>query len=105
MTDVSIRVDTTGDTIRITVVGEIDLDNVQRVESEIAAGVTNLATEVSIDLADVTYLDSTAVRMLFDLAHRFDSTRTALTLVAPLGTIARRVIDLSGLTQVTTVHP
>jgi anti-anti-sigma factor len=50
--------------------GEIDRANVAAVDEQIRAAVSGQRTAVSVDLADVSYLDSTGKQLLFDLALR-----------------------------------
>src|SRR6185295_15227607 len=52
-----------------------------------------------VDLTGTTYLDSTAVRLLFDLAVRLQARRRRLRLVVSDATIVRRVLVLTKLDQ------
>jgi anti-anti-sigma factor len=105
MSDAMVRASGTGDSVWLAVSGEVDVSNVNAIEAEITAAVTNLASEVVIDLTDVAYMDSSGVRMLFGLAQGLRTTRTDLVVRAPHGTVARRVLDLSGLSTVARLEP
>jgi stage II sporulation protein AA (anti-sigma F factor antagonist) len=83
--------------------GEIDLTNRDRVADEVNGAITNTTTEAVVDLTEVTYLDSTALRFLFALADRLERMQVDLRIVSPAGSITRRVIELTGLDQVAQV--
>ena len=88
------------DSVEVTVRGEIDLSNADDLERELASALTPART-VTIDLREVTYIDSSGVRLLHHLAATLTS-GTALTVVAPRGTFAGGVLRLTqfpGLTD------
>lgn len=105
MTDATVTVTTDGERVSIVVAGEIDLANAGTVEEQIHQAITNQVTTASIDLSDVTYLDSAGLRILFTLAARLPVLQIALVLVAPVGSPARRVIELSGLDTLSSLQP
>ena len=70
--------------ICIAVSGEIDLSNVAAVERQIFDAVTNQLTAVSVDLGELTYLDSAGLRVLFALGARLDTLQIDLELIVPL---------------------
>jgi stage II sporulation protein AA (anti-sigma F factor antagonist) len=96
-----------GDAARvwIAVDGDIDLATAARVEAEILAAIDNRATTVTVDLTNVDYLDSAGLRVVFRLATRLTELRTDLEVVAPPGSISRRVIELSGFDGIGTLRP
>jgi len=80
--------------------GEIDLGNVSTVEEQIYAAVSGrpiVVLVVSVDLTNLTYIDSVGTRLLFDLASHLRRLRIALKLIAPFESPARRLIQFSGL--------
>lgn len=81
----------------IAISGEIDLANAADVEKNILAAISDRATGVSIDLTDLTYMDSAAVQILFRVAERTEDLQIPLKLVAPLDSNAHLVIVYSGL--------
>ena len=91
--------------VEIVLRGEIDLENAAGVGEMIQAAILNRTTAARIDLSDVSYIDSAGLHVLFELAARLPTLQITLELVAPPGTQARRVMELSGLTSVVTVHP
>jgi anti-anti-sigma factor len=75
-------------------IGEIDLANAQPIGSLIAGAVANDAAGVVLDLSDTTYLDSSGVHLIFDLAERLSARQQRLALAVPEGARIRRVLDL-----------
>ena len=105
MTGVDVKVEAAGESVRVILVGDVDLANVEMVAAEVHAAITNQVTAATVDLSNVGYLDSAGLRVLFELAVRLPTLQIALTLVSPAGSPARRVVDMSGLSAVTTVVP
>ena len=105
MTGVAVKVEATGNEVLVLVAGDVDMANIDVVEAELLAAITNRVTVATIDLTDVTYLDSAGLRLLFGLATRLPLLQITLRLVAPRGSPARRVIELSGLATLTQVDP
>jgi stage II sporulation protein AA (anti-sigma F factor antagonist) len=100
------RVDTSAEngSVRISLSGEIDLANVTAVEEEILAAVSGQLTAVSVDLTNLTYIDSVGIRLLFDLVSNLEKSHIVLVLIAPFGSPTRRMIKLSGLEPFVTLH-
>jgi anti-anti-sigma factor len=91
--------------VRFVLSGEIDLENAGTVEEQLAAGITNHTVRVWLDLGAVDYLDSAGLRVLFHLVDRLSTLQIAATLVAPLDSPSRRVIELSGLAMLVPLDP
>jgi anti-anti-sigma factor len=105
MTDAKVEVSAEDRSMRISLSGEIDLANAAAVEDEIRAAVSNQPAIVSVDLTDLTYMDSAGVRILFTLASRLQALRIALELIVPLGSSTRRLIELSGFESLAALKP
>ena len=98
MTDATVQVDPNADGgVRITVTGEIDMDNAAQVEQQILAAITNQLTTVTLDLGGLDYIDSAGLQVLFTLGTRLDTLQIGFQLVVPLESPIRRTIDLCGL--------
>jgi len=82
--------------VRIRITGEIDLDNAETVEEQLAAAIPNATRTVVLELGDLQYLDSAGLRVLFALAARLEVLQISLRVEVPPGTPARRVLQLSG---------
>jgi anti-anti-sigma factor len=102
---VRVHADNGGAGLLIEVDGAIDLSSAPAVESEILGAISNQATSVTVDLSSVDYLDSAGLRVVFALATRLAELRTELVIAAPIGSISRRVLDLSGFSAIGTLRP
>lgn len=83
--------------------GEIDLSNADALAEVAEGAVPNTARGLVLDLSDVTYLDSTGLRLVFRLARRLGDRQQALRLVVPDGARISRVLDFAGVTTVAEV--
>ncbi|NTY60502.1 STAS domain-containing protein [Mycolicibacterium sphagni] len=77
--------------------GEIDLANVGEFQDVMAKAAADAAA-LTVDLADISYCDSAAVRALFALAAT-----TELTMIVALEGPIRTLLAISGLDRVATV--
>jgi stage II sporulation protein AA (anti-sigma F factor antagonist) len=84
------------------ITGEVDISNVDDVTRRLIS-LPNFAPGLVVDLRLVTYMDSTGVSMLHDLAGRLRERSQKLIVVCPPGSPPRRVLELTGLITRTTV--
>jgi anti-anti-sigma factor len=77
--------------------GEIDLSNVEDLRARLVAAVSHDSESLVLDLTETTYLDSTGVRLLFELADRLQDRRQQLRLVVTDAALVRRVLVLTQL--------
>ena len=77
--------------------GDIDLANVNEFSEVLDSAATNSDT-ITVDLSDVTYCDSAAVRALFAVAAT-----TKLALIVPATGPILTLLSISGLDRVATV--
>lgn len=84
--------------------GEIDLSNASIVRTEILDALSHTAAGIVLDLTETTYLDSSGVRLLFDLAERLQARRQRLALVVTHTALVRRVLVLTKLDDAVPVH-
>ncbi len=82
------------------VVGEVDLANVEDMESEIAVAIKPEMRGLVLDLRPTTYLDSTGIRMIFHLAQRLQDRRHDLRLVVDADTLVHRVLAVTQMHDV-----
>jgi len=80
--------------------GEIDLSNAQSVREQLLAAVPNTASELVLDLSETEYLDSSGVRLIFELADRLRSRGQKLAIVVPDHSHVRRVLVLTEVQRV-----
>ena len=88
------------DTVVAAVSGEIDGSNAGEVQRAVAEHVPTTARSLVIDLSQTSYIDSTGVELLFELARRLSSRRQAFTVVVPHGSGVRRVLELCDIASV-----
>jgi stage II sporulation protein AA (anti-sigma F factor antagonist) len=74
--------------------GEIDLSNAEELQGRIYREVRGVPLAM-VDLADVAYIDSQGLRLLKRLSDQLGSEGAKLEVVAPTGTIARDVLELT----------
>lgn len=82
--------------VTVSVRGELDLSQTQRLRSAVA-GAFELGDEIVLDLSGVTFIDSTGMRAVLSTRRDADRTGRALTIGLPDGA-ARRSLDIAGLT-------
>ena len=79
---------------------EIDLANARGLTSMVSAAVPNEAAGVVLDMSWTTYLDSSGVHLIFDLADRLAARQQTLVLCVPEESNIRRVLELVDVTVV-----
>ena len=84
---------------------EIDLANARGITSMVSAAVPNEAVGVVLDLSGTSYLDSSGVHLVFDLADRLAARQQTLVLAVPEGANVRRVLELVDVTVVAPLEP
>ena len=99
-----IRFDRDEKILTATIAGEIDISNTGELRRSIDAQLADTTT-VIIDLSPTTFVDSTGVALLFDMASRLRTTRRTPYLVIPADAPIRRIATLIGLNQEVTVLP
>jgi anti-anti-sigma factor len=85
-----------GASLVLAISGEVDISNIDSIADAIYA-LPNTEEGLLIDLSDVTYLDSSAVSLLHDLAMRLRSRAQQMIVVSPPETPPRRILDLTAL--------
>lgn len=75
--------------------GEVDISNVGEIEAELFA-LPNEALGLVLDLSATTFIDSSAVSLVYGLRERLRRRGQTLRIVVPPGTAPRRVLELTG---------
>lgn len=78
----------------VEIVGEVDLSNVTMVEQQLN-DVADNATQLTVDLTSVSYLDSQGLRMLQRLADRYACGEFDLTLVVNPSDVVHRLLTIT----------
>jgi anti-anti-sigma factor len=85
-----------GAALVLAISGEVDISNIDRI-AEVIYALPNTDAGLLIDLTEVSYLDSSAVSLLHDLAMRLRNRAQQLIVVSPPSTPPRRILDLTAL--------
>jgi anti-anti-sigma factor len=85
--------------------GAVDLSNVDDLGVRLERCVSNRAHGLVLDLSDVTYLDSTGLRLIFRLVRQLGDRQQSMYLVVPEGSRIARVIAIAGVGAVAQVVP
>ena len=80
-----LRFEPLGDVVLASVRGEVDLSNALSVKRELLDAVPNTASALVLDLSETEHLDSSGVRLIFELAERLERRGQKLELVVPDG--------------------
>jgi len=94
-----------GELVVIALRGEIDLDNVTGVREEMLSALPNTTVGAVLDLSDVAYLDSAAIRLLFELASTTRRHGQALRIVVPPGSLTSEVLGHVALDSTVPIDP
>jgi anti-anti-sigma factor len=78
--------------------GEIDLSNVDQLQHEIDLAVVG-CSHVVIDLSETEYIDSQGLRLLKQLSNRLSHEGKRLRLIAPPGSFARGVLEMTLISE------
>ena len=85
-----------GETMIAQLEGEIDLSNAEALRQRIAESVPNQALGLVVDCTEVSYLDSSGIRLLFDLARRLERRQQRLATIVPRDTPVREILEMAG---------
>jgi anti-sigma B factor antagonist len=80
--------------------GEIDLSAVEEFEPTLEEYMLDPPAYVVLDMAGVTFIDSTGLRLLLRLKHRVEERAVGSLLLGEISPAVRRLLDLTGLTDV-----
>jgi anti-anti-sigma factor len=94
----TVVVDRDLDTVRVTVSGEIDASNAERVRSALEEAVSGRA--VTLDVSKLEYVDSAGIRAIFAVSEYAGARRCECRLVVSADAPVRRILDVAGVTSV-----
>jgi anti-anti-sigma factor len=84
-----------GDAVLARVSGEVDLSNATSVREQVFDAVPNSASALVLDLSETRYLDSSGVRLIFELAERLRNRGQGFELIVPEDFLIKRVLLLT----------
>jgi anti-anti-sigma factor len=79
--------------------GEIDRSNAAELGDRMATAIGGQGGGLVVDLSELAFLDSTGIRMLFELAAELKRHQQALRVVVPSGSHLGELLDAVGLKQ------
>lgn len=100
---VRVEVEENEDRCLIRLHGEVDMSNAPAVWSKMIGAISDTVSTVTVDLSPTRYLDSSGVRLLFQLADLLGARRRDLILVIPEDAPIRHALELTGLPGVARV--
>lgn len=92
----SLSINTSVDAARVLVEGEVDVSNADELRNAVDAALALDAPEVTVDLSQVPYIDSTGIGVLVGAAHRAADAGKKLVVESPQKNVAR-VLGLLGV--------
>ena len=99
-----LQVRTSGAVVTAEVSGEIDMSNAADLRNALIAALPNSSMGLVIDLSDVQYLDSAAIRVIYELVDRLAARGIALRLVVPPTAPTLDALRMSGVPDAVPVH-
>lgn len=81
--------------------GEIDRSNAVELGERVATAIGDQGGGLVVDLSELAFIDSTGIRMLFELAAELERHRQMLRVVVPAGSHLGEILDTVGLEQAT----
>lgn len=85
--------------------GEVDLSNVDSIESAITESTPNQALALILDVSAVDYLDSAGIHLVYRLRDKVRARGQSLRLVIPPDSPANDALRLAGIAQVVETAP
>jgi anti-anti-sigma factor len=98
-----IEIDQTPRGVIARISGEIDISNVGAVKRKLTDAVTSASPGLVVDVSGTTYLDSSGVYLLFELARALEGRQQQMCVVAPPTTPSTRVLLITGFDHIVPV--
>jgi anti-anti-sigma factor len=100
-----LRFEPEGDVVIARVEGEVDGSNAAALRASLTEQVPNTALGLVLDLSGTSYLDSSGIQLLFELAAQLRTRRQLIRLVVPEDAPMRRVLELCDIQSVAPLDP
>jgi anti-anti-sigma factor len=97
-------VEFSGEVVIASVSGEIDSSNADELRLALLEMLSNSITGMVLNLTSATYVDSTGIALVFELARGLEARRQSLHLAVPPSGPVRRVLDLCDVSAAAPVH-
>jgi len=93
----SARVELHGETVVVEASGDLDLSVAKTFENELRKALSDGASAVVLDLAQVTFIDSAGLRALIRVAEEVTQKGARLSIRGELSPAVKRLLDVSGV--------
>lgn len=97
--DLSIKTTTDAGASTVTVTGEIDVSNANELREALDAVLGQTPAGISVDLAQVAYIDSTGIGVLVGSAHKAQDSGRVFQVLNPQANVLR-ILGLLGVDEV-----
>lgn len=87
-----------GTSVTLRLTGEVDAATATRVDEAVDESVLDAASELSLDLGGISFLDSSGLRSLLQLREKSNAAGTTVSLAAASPVVVR-LLELTGLTD------
>jgi anti-anti-sigma factor len=95
-----IRIDTIASGVVARVSGEVDISNVAGIKRTLTDSVTPSSRGLVVDVSETSYLDSSGVYLLFELARALEGRGQQMCVVAPATAPSTRVLLITGFDRI-----
>jgi anti-sigma B factor antagonist len=92
--------ETRGGVVVAHVAGEVDMSNVTELRRALEQSVTNEALALVMDLADLRYIDSAGIHLVYELREHLKNRGQQIRLVVPAGSTVADALDLANVRSV-----
>ncbi len=96
--------DAPGGVVVARVRGEVDASNATELRLAVVERLTNESSALVLDFSETSYLDSTGIALLFELARGLGARRQTMRLVVPSSAPIRRVVELCDVGSVAPLY-
>ena len=104
MTEIATLEVETGEITIAHISGELDVSNTIELGDRILEAVSSSATALLLDLRETSYLDSSAIKLIFDLSDQLSSRRQRLHLLIEENSFVGDVLQAVAVTKAAEVH-
>lgn len=87
---------TTDSEVVIVLTGELDMSTIPAVSQHVDTQLRRTVTELTLDLRDLAFMDSSGLRLLIELNDRAQREAWRLRLIGPRDPAAARVLEITG---------
>lgn len=94
----TVDVETTADFVIVSLAGELDMADADRVGEVLSSAVDSGTSKVRLELSDLNFADSSAIKAILIGAKAADERGVSYELVNPRGLVLR-LLDVTGLTM------